>query len=122
MRIFSTLLILALFASCNNKQAPPEILPKEKMEKVLWELLQADEWAFYIHQLDTTARKQAALQHYAEVYRINGIDAKVFKQSYEYYSKRPALLSPVLDSVRNMATPPTEPMADPKPRKVLRPL
>ena len=121
MRVFITLLLVSLLAACKDRSVSAGVLPEEKMEKVLWELLQADEWAFHLHPLDTAARKRAALQHYAEIYRMNGIDAKTFRESYNYYSERPTILSPVLDSIRNKANQPPEPIADPKPRKILRP-
>lgn len=124
MKFLYSVLVVFIFSACNDKAVPADILPQQKMEKILWELLEADEWALHNYPLDTTARKQAALQHYATIYQMNGVDAATFRRSYDYYSERPALLSPVLDSVRNRATQPAPaPVpADARPRKPLRPL
>lgn len=111
-------LVIIFLSGCKSDNIPGNILPKEKMEKVLWEMLQAEEWAYHAHPADSIARKQAALENYAKVYQLNEIDSATFSRSYNYYCEHPTVLLPVLDSARNRAAPPSVDPSDAKPRKV----
>ncbi len=98
---FLILVIVALHA-CSDKSKPPkEILPKDKMQAVLWDVMRTGEY-LYNHVLykDTAMDKAAQSQlWYEKIYQLHNISASDFKKSYEWYKKHPQLMQEILDSI-----------------------
>ncbi len=109
-------LFFALLIACKNDEIPKEILSQEKMEKVLWDLLRADEIVDYNSALDSSInRLSSSVQLYQQIFKIHNITAQQFKKSFNYYQTHPGQLKPVLDSLRSFSnsqtfTPPTKPV------------
>lgn len=96
------LLFLSLyFFSCSSDTVPDNVLPPEKMEAVLWDVIMADEVADYYVQKDSSLK---ALDKHVELYQklfgIHKITREQFKNSLQYYEKRPDLLKPIFDSLQ----------------------
>jgi hypothetical protein len=117
MRVFSLLLLALFFFACKDDDQPGEVLPAEKMEQVLWDLLQADEYAQQKFPEDSSARSRLLLEHYQQVFAINRVSAASFKKSYNWYSAHPGKLNVVLDSLRNRSATPIDATPTPRPRK-----
>ncbi len=107
MKWICIFMIFFFVQGCSNDRIPDEVLPRDEMEKVLWELLEADEWALHQHPQDSAARRSAAMDHYGKVFEINNTTELMFSKSYTYYTNHPGILGPVLDSLRtrNLALP-----------------
>ncbi len=121
MKWITASVLLFFFASCDSDRMPADVLPREKMEQVLWDLLQADELAYQEFPEDSAARRKASVKYYSQVFHVNGISEEVFNKSYNWYADHPASLNKVLDSLRNRSASPPPP-ATPKPRKRLKEL
>lgn len=95
------LLLVTIFACNDNKEVPKDILSKDKMRSVMWDMLRTDEWVSYEHTQDTTVdRYKRSLELYQKVFQINGVTASQFKKSFQYYQTRPDLLKPLFDSLQ----------------------
>lgn len=96
-------LLLISIVSCNNKQElPKDVLSKEKMRTVMWDILRADEWIVYEQSKDSLFNhSKRSLELYQKVFQVNGITATQFKKSFQYYQSRPDLLKPIFDSLQH---------------------
>ncbi len=106
------LLIIVLFlASCSDSNDGPgkDILPGEKMEAVLWDMMSAGEfYNSYLNRLDSSFNKDSArMATYETVFRIHKIDQATFDRSYKWYQQHPEKMSILLDSLTKRKAPPT---------------
>jgi Domain of unknown function (DUF4296) len=99
--------LLAIFcliaAGCSdNKSVPSGILPREKMENVLWDMIQADQYASVLER-DSAAHiadlKAERLRLYDQVFRLHDVSRDKFRKSYQYYSDHPELSQDLFDSL-----------------------
>lgn len=96
------LLFLPLFLlSCSGDDVPKGILPPQKMEGILYDVIRADEWVDFAVLQDSTFRpfsKRGAL--YDSVFRIHSISKDDYRRSMAFYQSRPDLLKEILTSLR----------------------
>jgi hypothetical protein len=90
-------------AACSDKNSVPSgILPREKMENVLWDMIQADQYAAVLAK-DSTAHiadlKVERLRLYDQVFRLHDVSREKFRESYQYYSDHPELSQDLFDSL-----------------------
>lgn len=99
MKSFLTVLLLMLFA-CNDN-IPKDILKPEKMQLVLFDIMQADELVNVKYTSDTSFNRLAqSVDLYRAVFKIHNVSANNFKSSFTYYQNHPELLKPILDSLQ----------------------
>ncbi len=114
--LFSTLFLTA----CRQKKNfPSGILPPEKMEAVLWDMLRSDQFlATYVLPVDTSADKDTEhINLYRQVLAKHAISRDVFQQSFTYYKNHPGLLKVIMDSISHQPQvtsqpPPVTPVTD----------
>ena len=110
-KLFLILLIFPFAWACSdNKELPKDILSKEKMQEVMWDIIRAEEFlnGFVIYK-DTSIDKIAeSKKWYDKVYQLHKITKKDFDKSYAYYQTHPVLMKQILDSLskKTPATPP----------------
>ncbi len=99
------LIILFVFVSCGSRNdAPSGILNASKMQKVLWEVIQADTYTDIFVRKDSTANlniRSVDIQN--KIFSLNGISRETFYKSYDYYKKHPDMMKGVLDSISSKA-------------------
>jgi hypothetical protein len=98
---FIVLLVTVVFA-CNKKDRVPEgLLQKEKMEAVLWDMIQADEFLkdFRLNKDTTLNDTLESIQMYERVFRMHKTTREVFDTSFRFYRRHPALMKEILDSL-----------------------
>ncbi|HEY1113316.1 MAG TPA: DUF4296 domain-containing protein [Chitinophagaceae bacterium] len=115
MRMYLMAVLLLLAVSCNNgRKLPKGVLPKEKMESVLWDMLRADEMVALQHSKDTSINRfDSSVRLYQQVLKLHRTDQATFTKSFKYYQSRPDLLKPVFDSLQKRGY--TSPGAGPAP-------
>src|SRR5579859_5625605 len=89
-------------AGCSDKDSVPRgILPRDKMEEVMWDMAQADQYAVLYLSKDSGRIDQKAetLRLYEEVFRLHKITKEEFRKSYHYYLDHPVLNQLLFDSV-----------------------
>ena len=103
MRWFGWLIILIIFSGCvNNTKIPPGMIDKPRMEKILWDMVQADRFvANYImtKEADSATKKLEAANMYEQVFRLNKISRDEFLKSYKFYLGRPDITKVMFDSI-----------------------
>ena len=101
MRLIAVIILVVCLASCANKDGLPSgILNKEKMQVVLWDVIQAESYTTLIIKKDSlknAATENAKLQQ--QIFSINNISKEEFYNSYDYYSKDAQLMRTMLDSI-----------------------
>jgi hypothetical protein len=110
-RIIAGLLGVLLFTAsgCSDKNnVPSGILSQEKMEGVLWDMIQADQYSTLYLAKDSalmakdsarTNTKMETLRLYEQVFRLHQVSREEFRKSYQYYLDHPALNQVLFDSL-----------------------
>lgn len=96
--------LLALGGSCSdNKGVPSGILPREEMQNVLWDMIQADQYSTYLAKDSAHVNlKLENLRLYEQVFRLHHVSREQFSKSYKYYMNHPDLTQPLFDSLLSM--------------------
>lgn len=101
MKLLLIFLLLTLAIGCGDKNALPDgILKKEKMQHVMWDMMQADAYTEFFIKKDTT--KKPALENLKmqqSIFKLHHVTKDEFYKSYAYYTARPDLMKPLLDSI-----------------------
>jgi len=100
-KLILALSICFLIACENRDKIPNGILPKKEMQKILWDMIQADQFSKQFVLKDSAKRnvKQETTQLYDEVFQIHHISKDAFTKSYQFYISRPDLLKIIFDSL-----------------------
>ncbi len=102
MKNFLLIVLICVFISCSNNKVPKGILPKPKMENVLWDLMRADEFVMnYVRKDSTRSKKQESIKLYQQVFQIHKITKEEFEKSFSFYKKHPEILKPLLDTLES---------------------
>jgi hypothetical protein len=106
IRLLTALLLLVVFIGCNEGDArPPDVLPQARMEKVVWDIIQADEFVQNYVMKDSLRIDvdSARYAFYEQVFSLHGTNRQQFRKSYEYYTANPAVTRTLFDSLSNKA-------------------
>ena len=104
-RIIAGCLALVLLAGtgCADKdRVPSGILPLSKMQTVMWDMIQADQYAALSVAKDSSTHvntKAETLKLYEEVFRLHEVSREEFHKSYQYYLDHPELNQQLFDSL-----------------------
>lgn len=104
MKTCSFIIALLLFySSCNSKAEVPEgILPTEKMEQILLDMVRADEIINRQIYADSVYKTMGGRTRiYQDVFTKHKLTKEQFKKSLNFYQNRPDLLKIVLDSMQS---------------------
>lgn len=96
------LFILLIFISgCSAKTgSPADILPEQQMEKVVWDVMQADEFVNqYLARDSSKNSKIERMKLYQQIFKLHHVSEKQFSSSFKYYSSRPDILKVMFDSL-----------------------
>jgi hypothetical protein len=99
MKIGHVFLLLVLSA-CSSGPVPRSVIQPEKMQKIVHDLIQVDEFINNFIVKDTTVdikKKRSVL--YNQVFKINNTDRKEFYSSYKYYQQHPDIQKALYDSL-----------------------
>ncbi|MBZ4188395.1 DUF4296 domain-containing protein [Niabella beijingensis] len=99
------LLIVALTCfACGGR--PRDVLPREKMQAVLWDIAKGGEfvngYVYYRHpDLNRALVNQQVLN---QIFTLHKITKKEFEKSLEYYQRKPDIFVGMLDSINAQQT------------------
>lgn len=102
MRFFSFFLMLALLGllSCSEDKDEKPALSQMDMVPLVYQLMLVDEISLDYQNRDSTRRMDSIRSRkYDQVFDLNKVDYKTFKESYDYYLARPDQLKVIFDSV-----------------------
>jgi hypothetical protein len=95
-------LLLFAGAGCSDKDGVPSgILSRDKMESLIWDMSQADQYAAIYLAKDSAHinQKTETLRLYEQVFRLHQVSREEFSKSYQYYLDHPKLNQLLFDSV-----------------------
>lgn len=95
------LFVVMFFLSCTNtSKIPKDIIPKQKMEVILWDLIQADRFGASFLIKDSTKNLHLEnVKMYQQVFQIHKISKEEFTKSYKFYLSRPDITKVIFDSI-----------------------
>ncbi|HEU4470493.1 MAG TPA: DUF4296 domain-containing protein [Flavisolibacter sp.] len=97
---FLVFTVLISLVACESG-LPKNVVAPEKMEAVMWDMIQVDEMAGYYASVDSSMASDAKrIDNYQAVLRLHGLSREQLKTSLRYYQANPALLKPILDSLQ----------------------
>ena len=103
-------------AGCTDKdKIPAGVLPKEKMQKVLWDVIQAERFRETFIRDSSKDLKAETFKLYAQVFAIHKVTKDEFAKSYKFYMGRPDIAREMFDSLATKANRAREEMYKPKP-------
>jgi hypothetical protein len=97
----SSILILA----CSHKEKiPAGILPPEKMQSVLWDMIGAGEYiTTFVAVQDSVDKELESLKMYEQVLRAHHTTRDQFKKSFSWYRSQPVLMRTMIDTLSKRA-------------------
>lgn len=102
--------------SCTDKdKIPAGVLPKDKMEKVLWDMIQAERYRETFVRDSALDLKKETFKLYAQVFEVHQISKDEFIKSYKFYMSRPDITRVLLDSLATRANRRREELYKPQP-------
>ena len=101
MRFILFCLVAILLFSCSGKDKQQSVIPREKMEKILWDIIQADQYSSQFLKKDSAKLnvKEQTMKLYDEVFAVNHITREQFKASYQFYMEHPEITRSMFDSL-----------------------
>lgn len=101
MRIFCVLILIICLSGCRGKDGLPNgILEKDKMQSVLWDVIQAESYTTQFIKKDSFKNsflENAKLQQ--QIFALHKISKSDFYESYDYYKNHVELMRVLLDSI-----------------------
>lgn len=100
----AAILILLAYGCANPQKVPSGIIPRERMQGILWDMVQADQFATQFVTRDSAKNKyirEETFRLYDEVFQVNHISKDEFLKSYRFYLSRPDMLRAMLDTLNS---------------------
>lgn len=104
--VFRAFGLVLLFTACTNKnKIPSDVLPPEKMEKVMWDMIQADRFSSQFLEKDSAKLnvKTETFKLYEKVFQLHKITRDEFVHSFKFYLNRPDINRALFDSLSSRA-------------------
>lgn len=100
MKIAVYICLVFIFICCSKSPVPKDILGLNKMQKVVYELMQVDEYLnnFVVKDSSTDIKKKRSI-YYEQVFKLNNTNRKEFYTSYKYYQQHPDMQKVLFDSL-----------------------
>jgi len=102
MRIIAGLLCVMLMVGCSEKDSIPSgVMGKEEMGSILWDMMQADQYAttYLIKDSSRVNVKMETLKLYEEIFRLHKVTREEFRKSFQFYQDHPDITRTLLDSL-----------------------
>lgn len=105
MSRFFLLFSMCLLAACDNDGRPKDLIPEPRMERVIWDMVQADEFIQNYVLKDSNKVNVNAERYklYEKVMSVHHITKAQFKKSYDYYASHPGETKLLFDSLSSRA-------------------
>ena len=97
-QLFCLLMVWAVCAGCNHNSG--EIIPAAKMTRVMWDMIQVDEFATGFIAKDSSKNlKLERIKMYQQVFVLHQVSRNNYFASLKYYTGRPDLFKAMVDSL-----------------------
>lgn len=101
MKKLSIISLILFFQACMSKdKIPADILPPDKMQALLWDVIQADVFTNNFTSKDSSKNLVAEnIKLQQQVFGYHKVTKESFYTSYHYYVEHTELMSALLDSM-----------------------
>lgn len=102
MKLFVPVILLSLLLNAcgNHREVPADVISRQDMIGVLWDMMRADQFVTSFVIKDTSLNRiQESIRLYNDVFRIHHTDKAQFARSIKFYKNNPDLFKPILDSL-----------------------
>ena len=101
MRGFLLFIILFFVTGCSDKsKSAVDIIPQEKMARIIWDMIQVDELASANLAKDSTKDiKKERMKLYLKVFQLHKVSKEEFSTSFKYYSGKPDVMKVLFDTL-----------------------
>ena len=126
MRTVAGVLCMLLIAGCSEKdKIPSDVIPKDEMEKIIWDMTLADQYSanYLVKDSARVNVKMETLKLYETVFRLHKVSRDEFRKSFQFYQGRPDITRTMFDSLlakgnrarmENYSRPPSTPPVVPQ--------
>lgn len=101
--VLSGFLTCVFFVACMNKdKIPSDVMQREKMEKVMWDMIQADRFSSQFMERDSNLHKNIKIENlklYEQVFQIHKITKDEFVHSFKFYLSHPEINKVLFDTM-----------------------
>lgn len=98
MRLYFIIILFALISGCKDPE-PKGLLPRDKMEAVLWDYLKNDIYTFEYLKDSLHDDTLINMNLQKKIFARHHVTKEQFNLSYDYYISKPKVLKLMLDSV-----------------------
>ncbi|WP_018628390.1 DUF4296 domain-containing protein [Niabella aurantiaca] len=100
------LLVLSITLAACGLGRPKDILPREKMQAVLWDIAKGGEFVngYVYYRYPNLNRAVVNQQVLKQIFTLHKISKKDFEKSLEYYQRKPDVFVAMLDSINAQQT------------------
>lgn len=95
--------LIVLAVACTNRtKIPSDVMKQDKMEAVMWDMIQADRFSAQFLERDSAARKDIKTENlklYERVFQLHKISRDEFIRSFNFYTSRPDLNKVIFDTM-----------------------
>lgn len=101
MKALIVVLVITAVTGCTDyERAGTAIIPEQKMAKVLWDMIQIDEFSnVYLISDSLKNADKERMKLYKQVFRLHQVSEKDFFSSYKYYVERPDAMKGLFDTL-----------------------
>lgn len=100
--VLSIITCCIILAACGKRNGTPKgILPEEKMQAILWDMMRADQFLNdYVLNRDTSFNKRReSIKLYRQIFVLHKVSREDFQKSFNYYLQEPERFKDIMDSV-----------------------
>ncbi len=102
--VFCTILLFCILGCSNNKSRSSGVLPREKMQEVMWDIIGADVFTEQFIKKDSLKNLSFEnMQLQNKIFAIHKITKVEFYRSYKYYLAHADQMKIILDSITSKA-------------------
>lgn len=104
MKRIVVLLLVALAACGSPEKIPSDIMDYDKMKFIIWDLINAGEYAKMQVPVDSIKQLESKSEvYFLEIFQKHDVSREEFYKSYRYYESHPDKNKILMDSVSNYA-------------------
>lgn len=90
-----------IFLACSNRRVPKNVLEPERMQAIIWDMIQAGEFlnGFVLFRDTLTNSVLESQRWYQKIYELHETNREEFMRSYKYYQAHPNQMRILFDSL-----------------------
>ena len=94
-------LVVFSLSCANEDHVPRDVIQEEEMNKILWDVVQADQYVNQYLKKDSLQdkRKEEAMAYYDQIFRIHHVTRDQFDKSLRFYLDHPTIGKVLFDSL-----------------------